>query len=174
MILVLACTTLLLLTCSAFYQIPRRFQQRTQYRGVSFDVTIIEQDGKKQVVNIDSDRDILTGLMKAGIDAPCGCRAGMCTDCGAFVMNGKESFELDAAVLDEETTAKGFILTCSSRVTGEGLVLALGVGEDMYESQYGDFRRDHESFQEGGSNDDAAKGGLGAGLTAALNLNTEA
>ena len=46
----------------------------------------------------------------------------------------------------------------------------LGVGEDMYEDAYGEFRRDHESYQEGGANDNK-KGGIADGI---LNLNVEA
>ena len=56
-------------------------------------------------------------------------------DCAAFIVDGRESVELQAAVLDDETTGKGFILTCSAKVTGPGLVLALGVGDDMVSIQ---------------------------------------
>jgi len=77
---------------------------------------------------------------------------------------------MEAAITDPETTEKGFILSCSARVVGEGVNLILGVGEDMYDSSFGEFRKDHESYQQGGSNG-SNKGNIADGI---FNLNVEA
>ncbi|CAM9623717.1 unnamed protein product [Chrysoparadoxa australica] len=75
------------------------------------------------------------------------CRTGLCTECAALVEKGMESVSLDAAVLDPEVTAKGFILTCSARITGPSVELLSGQNEQMYDAQYGSFREDHDSMQ---------------------------
>jgi len=85
------------------------------------------------------------------------------------VTQNQANIAYDAAVLDPETTEKGYILTCSTRVIGEGVEIVLGKHEEMYESQYGEFRKDHEDSQKSNQ-----KGGLFGGITSALNLNTEA
>lgn len=41
--------------------------------------------------------------------------------------------ELDAAVLDPDISARGFVLTCSATVAGPGVELILGVGDKMYD-----------------------------------------
>lgn len=40
---------------------------------------------------------------------------------------------LDAAVLDPDISARGFVLTCSATVAGPGVELELGVGDKMYD-----------------------------------------
>lgn len=44
-----------------------------------------------------------------------------------------ENVELQAAVLDPEVTARGFVLTCSATVKGPGVALKLGAGDEMYD-----------------------------------------
>ena len=44
-----------------------------------------------------------------------------------------DKVNLEAAVLDPETSARGFVLTCSATVEGPGVELILGVGDKMYE-----------------------------------------
>lgn len=41
--------------------------------------------------------------------------------------------KLDAAVLDPDISARGFVLTCSATVAGSGVELELGVGDKMYD-----------------------------------------
>lgn len=160
--------SVLYIKVASFVVRPKALVMSTTRLQATYPVKII-MEGEESLIDVDESRDILTGLLKAGFDAPYGCRAGLCTDCAALVLKGRDSIELEAAVLDEETTEKGFILTCSAAVTAPGVELELSVGDDMYESQYGDFRKDHESFQNQGT-----KSGIAAGLDAALNLNTEA
>lgn len=44
-----------------------------------------------------------------------------------------DNVKLEAAVLDPEISAMGFVLTCSATVEGDGVKLELGAGEKMYE-----------------------------------------
>jgi ferredoxin len=133
----------------------------------AFNVKVI--DGEEKVVSMSADDTILNELERLGYDAPYSCRTGLCTECAAKV-NNINAVKLDAAVFDPETTAKGYILTCSSRVKGDDLVLILNQHAEMYESQYGNFRKDHEESQAKIVNN---KGIMG-GFKSALNLNTEA
>lgn len=140
----------------------------------SYSVKILDMDEDKRPVNerileLSGDMTILEALLQVGEDAPHSCKAGLCTDCAVLALSGQENIELEAAVLDPETTEKGFVLACSAKLKGDCSLL-LGVGEDMYEDQFGQFRKDHESYQEGGSNSDKKPGQLDG----ILNLNVEA
>lgn len=44
-----------------------------------------------------------------------------------------DNVKLEAAVLDPDISARGFVLTCSSSVSGPGVELEIGVGDKMYE-----------------------------------------
>lgn len=44
-----------------------------------------------------------------------------------------DNVKLEAAVLDPEISARGFVLTCSATVAGPGVALELGVGDKMYD-----------------------------------------
>ena len=53
--------------------------------------------------------------------------------CAAIVTANLDSVKLEAAVLDPEISAMGFVLTCSATVEGGGVELELGAGDKMYE-----------------------------------------
>lgn len=44
-----------------------------------------------------------------------------------------DNVHLEAAVLDPDISARGFVLTCSATVEGPGVELILGVGDKMYD-----------------------------------------
>lgn len=44
-----------------------------------------------------------------------------------------DNVKLEAAVLDPDISARGFVLTCSSTVAGPGVELEIGVGDKMYD-----------------------------------------
>ena len=137
-------------------------------------------------LNFDTEKTILDNLKthfeEGGLnqEPPFSCCVGLCTECAALVVQGQTNVELEAAVLDEETTKKGFVLTCSSKVKGEGVKLLLRQHEKMYDSQYGNFVKDHASFQESpetlekGSSGKKRGGGILDAVNAVLNLNVEA
>ncbi len=134
-------------------------------RAASYSVKIFDLDEERKptnerVLELSGEMTILDALLVEGEAAPHSCKAGLCTDCAVLALSGQDNVELEAAILDPETTEKGFLLSCSARVAGDGISLLLGVGEEMYEDQFGDFRRDHESYQEGGSNSENKSGTL--------------
>lgn len=44
-----------------------------------------------------------------------------------------DQVKLEAAVLDPDISAMGFVLTCSATIEGPGVELELGAGDKMYE-----------------------------------------
>jgi ferredoxin len=137
-------------------------------------VTLFDnKEGKpsnERVVELSGDMTLLDALISAEGDAPHSCKAGLCTECAVLAVSGQQNIELEAAILDPDTTAKGFVLSCSARIKGAGVSLLLGVGDAMYEDQFGSFRKDHESYQDGGSN----AGNRPGQLDGVFNLNVEA
>ena len=133
----------------------------------------VKFDGKDETISVPESETLLDALINAGIDAPYSCRTGLCTECAARVTEGLDNVALQPSVTEEKTTAKGFVLTCASNVTGPGVVLELDQGDAMYDSQYGNFRDDHQAMQTEGAQKKGF-GGLVAGLKSAAGINVEA
>ena len=108
-----------------------------------YEITVIEPMGEEKTLTISGDDTILAGLDKGGVDAPFSCQTGLCTECASLVEKGMENIELEAAILDPKVTAQGFVLTCSAHLTGSGVRMKLGVGDEFYEAQYGDLVDNH-------------------------------
>jgi ferredoxin len=155
------------MVCAFVGTFPSSVLKRGRALKYSVNVTF---EGETKSYDLGGDKTILQALEVAGLTAPSSCCAGLCTECACLVTSGLENVELDAAILDPEVSAQGFVLTCSASIKGEGVELLLGQHENMYEAQYGDYRREHESYQDGGSSSQN-RGGVLDGI---LNLNTEA
>ena len=112
----------------------------------SFNVKVIDQSGATHNVMMDESKTILANLQKTDIDPPYSCQTGVCGECSALVETGIEGIVHEACIMDEDTVEKGLILTCATRFTSEGSI-RLGMSEELYESQYGEFRKDHEDQQ---------------------------
>eukprot|EP00904_Undaria_pinnatifida_P006638 jgi/Undpi1/3103/HiC_scaffold_15.g06477.m1 len=111
------------------------------------DMLVTLPAGEVRTVAVEEGQSILDALEADDIDAPHSCRSGLCTECAAIVTANLDSVKLEAAVLDPEISAMGFVLTCSATVEGGGVELELGAGDKMYEAQYGDFRKGHDDAQ---------------------------
>ncbi|CAM9675528.1 unnamed protein product [Hapterophycus canaliculatus] len=124
-----------------------RWKSRWSCAVRAHDVTVTLEDGGIRSVMAEDGQSILDALEAHDIDAPHSCRSGLCTECAAMVTANLDNVELEAAVLDPEISARGFVLTCSATVAGPGVALELGVGDKMYEAQYGEFRKGHDDAQ---------------------------
>ena len=116
---------------------------RTSLRESMYEITVIEPGGNEKTLSISGENTILAGLDAAGVDAPFSCQTGLCTECASLVEKGMEHIELEAAILDPAVTAQGFVLTCSAHLTGSGVRMKLGVGEEFYEAQFSDLVDNH-------------------------------
>ena len=108
-----------------------------------YEITVIEPGGEEKTLSISGGDTILAGLDAAGVDAPFSCQTGLCTECASLVEKGMEHIELEAAILDPKVTEQGFVLTCSAHLTGSGVRMKLGVGDEFYEAQFSDLVDNH-------------------------------
>lgn len=73
-------------------------------------------DGVATPVPVRADEDILTAALRAGLDLPYACRAGMCSTCRARVTAGTVAMAVNFGLEPWETEA-GFALTCQAHPT---------------------------------------------------------
>jgi ring-1,2-phenylacetyl-CoA epoxidase subunit PaaE len=96
----------------------QQLQQEAQ--GLSMLVTL---DGRKRRVPFDAAAgNILDSARAAGLPAPYACKAGVCATCRARVVSGEVEMAARYGLSDQEIAA-GYVLTCQSVPTGEGLEL---------------------------------------------------
>ena len=86
--------------------------------GLTLSVTL---DGRTRKVEFDG-RNILDSAREAGLPAPFACKAGVCATCRAKVVRGKVEMAARYGLTDEEVAA-GYVLTCQSVPSGEGVAV---------------------------------------------------
>lgn len=79
-------------------------------------------DGVTTAVALHPGDRILDAALRAGLDAPYSCRAGMCCTCRAKVTHGAVAMDTNYSLRDEEVAA-GFVLTCQSVPQGSGVTV---------------------------------------------------
>lgn len=72
--------------------------------------------GKEYELYIEDKTTILQAGVKAGIDPPFSCEAGICSTCMARVLEGAASMD-ENNILTKEEVAQGYILTCQAHPT---------------------------------------------------------
>lgn len=82
-------------------------------------VTII-LDGTETVVSVPPEVPILDAAMKADLDPPFSCKAGICTTCRAKLYSGKVKMDEREGLSDSEIE-EGYILTCQSHPLTDGV-----------------------------------------------------
>ncbi|WP_240309337.1 MULTISPECIES: ferredoxin--NADP reductase [Sphingomonas] len=93
-------------------------QLSKQASGLQMSVTI---DGRTRKVAFDGS-NILDSARASGLPAPFACKAGVCATCRARVTSGEVSMAARYGLTDEEIDA-GYILTCQSVPTGDGVAV---------------------------------------------------
>jgi ring-1,2-phenylacetyl-CoA epoxidase subunit PaaE len=89
-----------------------------QAAGLTVSVTL---DGRTRKVEF-SQANILDSARAAGLPAPFACKAGVCATCRARVTSGKVEMAARYGLTDEEVAA-GYVLTCQSVPSGEGVAV---------------------------------------------------
>ena len=77
-------------------------------------------------------------------DVDSSCRNGVCTTCAGKVAAGRESVKLAVHGLGKPQIDAGFVCTCQCYVCGPGVTIQLGMNDEVYESQYGQFEESYE------------------------------
>lgn len=78
----------------------------------------IELDGEVHTVECAGDEPLLDAALRAGINAPHSCQAGMCASCMCQVMEGEVHLRHNE-VLDDKDLAKRWTLSCQALPTTE-------------------------------------------------------
>ena len=86
--------------------------------GLMLSVTL---DGRTRKVEF-TESNILDSARAAGLPAPFACKAGVCATCRAKVTKGKVEMAARYGLTDEEVAA-GYVLTCQSVPSGEGVAV---------------------------------------------------
>lgn len=79
---------------------------------------VIILDNKEYELIIKDNSTILKAALKAGIDAPFSCEAGICSTCMAKVLEGSVKMDENNILTDDEVK-KGYVLTCQSHPTAK-------------------------------------------------------
>ena len=93
---------------------------KKEYKGTT-DITV-RLNGQERVFTIERKKDILSELLKQGLEVSYSCLSGVCSSCIGKVTQGGADMDKNQ-VLSEEEVAKGLILTCQSHPTSQELTL---------------------------------------------------
>ena len=93
-------------------------QLQEKAAGLVLSVTL---DGRTRKVEF-TEANILDSARAAGLPAPFACKAGVCATCRAKVTKGKVEMAARYGLTDEEVAA-GYVLTCQSVPSGEGVAV---------------------------------------------------
>jgi len=80
-------------------------------------------DGENHDLELEEGQTILEAAIEADIDPPYACQAAACCTCRAKVMEGEVKMDDDDMLTDWEID-EGYILTCQSHPTSEGVVIS--------------------------------------------------
>ena len=76
----------------------------------------ITADGTATTIPMNAGETVLDAALRAGLDLPYSCRAGMCSTCRARVTEGAATMDVNYGLEPWETDA-GYVLTCQARPT---------------------------------------------------------
>jgi ring-1,2-phenylacetyl-CoA epoxidase subunit PaaE len=79
-------------------------------------VVIVLMDGRRRTFNMRmNDEVVLDAALRAGLELPFSCRAGVCSTCRTKLVRGEVEMEQNHALEDWEV-AQGYVLACQARV----------------------------------------------------------
>lgn len=129
-------------TATRLHSVPLELEGKLT-PGNEWEVTFIFE-GEEKKVKVPEDRSILESGEEIfdGVDSS--CRNGVCTTCAGLVVEGRENTVLAVHGLGKPQIDAGFVCTCQCYPTGPGVVVKLGMYDEVYESQYGQFEKSYD------------------------------
>lgn len=98
-------------------------QQDTEHHSSPF-VATIKLDGQSRKIELlNQSETILEAALRANLDAPYSCTAGVCSTCRAKVLEGEVEMTVNHALEDYEVQ-RGYVLTCQCRAVSNQVVVS--------------------------------------------------
>lgn len=100
----------------------RRLAATPRATAVAHATARIIADGVSTLVPVAENEPILDAALRAGLDLPYSCRAGMCSTCRARVIEGAVTMDVNYGLEPWETT-QGYVLTCQAHPTSPHITI---------------------------------------------------
>jgi|MDTB01.1.fsa_nt_gb ferredoxin len=101
-------------------------------------------NGEEKDVEVGEGDSILESAEKIFDYVESSCRNGVCTTCAGQVTAGIENTKTAVHGLGKPQVDAGFVCTCQCFPVGPGVTVKLGMNDECYESQYGQFEKSYE------------------------------
>jgi ferredoxin len=101
-------------------------------------------NGEEKDVEVSEGDSILESAEKIFDYVESSCRNGVCTTCAGQLRAGKENTKIAVHGLGKPQIEAGFVCTCQTFPTGPGVEVMLGMADQCYESQYGQYEKSYE------------------------------
>jgi ring-1,2-phenylacetyl-CoA epoxidase subunit PaaE len=86
-------------------------------------IEVVIDGTRREVEFFESDPSTLDAALRAGIELPYSCRAGMCCTCRARVLSGQVRMDKNYSLEPRDLEA-GFVLTCQAHPLTERVVIS--------------------------------------------------
>ena len=113
-------------------------------------------NGEEKEVEVSEGDSILESAEKVYDYVESSCRNGVCTTCAGQVVEGRENTKIAVHGLGKPQIEAGFVCTCQTIPIGPGVTIKLGMSDECYESQYGQYEKSYE-MKYGDREDDKPK-----------------
>ncbi|MFB6183494.1 MAG: 2Fe-2S iron-sulfur cluster-binding protein [Haloarculaceae archaeon] len=80
--------------------------------GSTHTVTLVDEDGSREGLEIEEGQTILQATDEAGVDLRYGCREGKCVSCTGLLIDGEVEYVRTPAALNDRQRREGFVLLC--------------------------------------------------------------